>query len=41
VNLVREGYLEDKGKAKFDWNDVHAGAYGGIAGIIIYILITK
>lgn len=40
-NVVREGYLEDKGKAKFDWNDVHAGAYGGIVGSIIYILITN
>lgn len=41
ANGVREGYLEDKGKAKFDWNDVHAGAYGGIVGSIIYILINN
>jgi hypothetical protein len=41
VNIIREGYLEDTRKAKFDWCDVHAGAYGGIVGTIIYTLITK
>jgi hypothetical protein len=41
INLVREGFLEDQGRAKFDWCDVHAGGYGGIVGTIIYILITK
>lgn len=41
INLVREGYLEDTGKAKYDWNDIHAGAYGGIMSSIIYILITN
>jgi hypothetical protein len=39
VNIIREEYLEDTGKAKFDWNDVHAGAYGGIVGSILYILL--
>lgn len=41
INLIREGYLEDTGKAKFDWCDVHAGGYGGIFATIIYILITN
>ena len=39
VNVVREGFLEDRGRAKFDWNDVHAGAYGGIVGAILYTLL--
>lgn len=39
VNGVREGYLEDRGRAKFDWCDVHAGAYGGIIGAILYTLL--
>ena len=39
VNVVREGILEDRGVAKFDWCDVHAGAYGGIVGAILYTLI--
>jgi len=39
INLVREGILEDRGVAKFDWCDVHAGAYGGIVGAILYILL--
>lgn len=38
-NLIREGYLEDTGKAKFDWRDIHAGGYAGIVASIIYILI--
>jgi hypothetical protein len=40
VNAIREGFLEDRGKAKFDWCDVHAGAYGGIIGTILYIIIN-
>ena len=39
VNLVREGFLEDRGRAKFDWNDVHAGAYGGVVGAVICTLL--
>lgn len=38
INLVREGYLEDTGRAHFDWCDVHAGGYGGIVGTIIYMM---
>lgn len=39
INLVREGYLEDIGRAHFDWNDVHAGGYAGIIATIIYTII--
>jgi hypothetical protein len=35
-NLIREGYLEDRGRAKFDWCDVHAGGYAGIVSAILY-----
>lgn len=38
-NLIREGYLEDTGRANFDWCDVHAGGYAGIIGTIIYTYI--
>lgn len=37
-NLIREGYLEDKGAAIFDWNDVFAGAWGGIVASILFII---
>lgn len=40
-NLIRESYLEDKGVAIFDWNDVFAGAWGGIISAILFIIITK
>lgn len=35
-NIIREGYLEDRGRAKFDWCDVHAGGYAGIVSAILY-----
>lgn len=40
-NLIRESYLEDKGVATFDWNDVFAGAWGGIISAILFTIITK
>ena len=40
-NLIREGYLEDRGRAIFDWNDVFAGAWGGIVASIFFIIFVK
>lgn len=37
-NLIREGYLEDKGVTIFDWNDVFAGAWGGIVASVLFII---
>lgn len=39
VNYYRETLLFKIGKAKFDFLDIHAGAYGGIIGTVIYILL--
>lgn len=39
-NLIREGYLEDRGRAIFDWYDVFAGAWGGIVASILFIIFT-
>ena len=36
-NLIRESYLEDRGRAVFDWNDVFAGAWGGISASLLFI----
>lgn len=41
INLIREGYLEDRGRAVFDWNDVFAGAWGGIVASIFFIIFVK
>ena len=38
VNWTREGWFSLKGN-KFDYLDVHAGAYGGIIGTSVYILL--
>jgi hypothetical protein len=39
LNAVRESYLYEIGKAKFDWLDIQAGAWGGLVGAIIYIAL--
>lgn len=39
-NLIRESYLEDKGIGLFDWDDIFAGAWGGIVASIIFIIFT-
>ena len=38
VNFFREWWYGVKGN-KFDYLDIHAGAYGGIIGTVIYILL--
>ena len=41
INWLREGYYNYKSKyeIEFDYLDVYAGAYGGIAAAVIYLLI--
>ena len=39
INWLREGYYEQYHNAFFDYLDVYAGAYGGIAAAIIYLII--
>lgn len=39
INWLREGHYENKYGAPFDYLDIYAGTYGGIAAAIIYLLI--